>query len=90
MDQILHGILVEVLLYIVVATRLVVGCRPGDTYYRCCFVLTGEMCFAEVAMASAAVAGVLAPRAHVPVDEDVLLHVAVLSEVLFPVRFVAA
>jgi hypothetical protein len=66
--------------------RLAVGCRPGDTYYRCCFVLAGEMCFAEeVVVADATVAEALAPRAHVPVDEDILLHVAVLSELFFPV-----
>jgi hypothetical protein len=82
---------VEVLLYIGVAARLVAGCWPGDTYCQCCFVLAGEMCFAEeVAMAGAAVAEALALRVHVPVDKDVILHVAVLSELLFFVRFVAA
>jgi hypothetical protein len=49
------------------------------------------MCFAkEVDVASAAVAEALVLRAHVPIDEDVLLHVAVLSELLFLVRFNAA
>jgi hypothetical protein len=44
------------------------------------------MCFAEeVVVAGATVAEALAPRAHVPVDEDILLHVAVLSELFFPV-----
>jgi hypothetical protein len=45
MDPILHSILVEVLLGIGVATRLDAGCRPGDTYCQCCFVLAGKMCF---------------------------------------------
>jgi hypothetical protein len=44
------------------------------------------MCFAEdVAVASAAIAKALVLRAHVPVDEDALLCVAVLSEQLFPI-----
>jgi hypothetical protein len=47
MGRILRSILVEVLLYIGVAIRLAAGYRPGDTYCRCCFVLAGEMCFAE-------------------------------------------
>jgi hypothetical protein len=41
-------------------------------------------------VAGVAIAEALALRAHVPVGEDVLLHIAVLSELLFPVRFVAA
>jgi hypothetical protein len=70
-----------VLLCFGVATRPAIGCRPWDTYYRCCFVLTGEMCFAkEVDVAGAAVEEALALRAHVPVDEDVLLRFVVLSE----------
>jgi hypothetical protein len=74
-----------------VTTRLAVACQPGDTYYRCCFVLAGEMCFAkEVVVARVATAEALALRAHVLVDEDVLLLVAILSELLFPVRFVVA
>jgi hypothetical protein len=48
------------------------------------------MCFAEeVAVTDAAVADALALRAHVPIDEDVLLRVVVLSVLLFPVRFAA-
>jgi hypothetical protein len=47
MDQTLHSILAEVLLCIEVATELVVGYRPGDTYCQCCFPLSGEMYFAE-------------------------------------------
>jgi hypothetical protein len=44
------------------------------------------MCFAEeVAVTDAAVADALALRAHVPIDEDVLLRVVVLSVLLFPV-----
>jgi hypothetical protein len=39
----------------------------------------------EVAVAGAAVSKALALRAHVPIDEDVLLRIAVLSELLFPV-----
>jgi hypothetical protein len=63
---------------------LAAGCRPGDTYYRFCFVLAGEMCFVEkVTVDGAAVAETLALRVHVPVDEYVLLCVAVLSELLF-------
>jgi hypothetical protein len=77
---------VEVLLYIGMAMRLAAGCQSGDTYCRCCFVLAGEMCFAEeVAMTGAAIAEALALRARVPVDEDILLPIAVLSELLFPV-----
>jgi hypothetical protein len=91
MGRILRNILVEVLLYIGVAIRLAAGYRPGDTYCRCCFVLAGEMCFAEeVDVAGAAVAEALALRAHVPIDEDVLLCIVVLSELLFTIRFVAA
>jgi hypothetical protein len=41
-------------------------------------------------VAGAAVVEALALRAHVPVDEDVLSHVAVLPKLLFPVRFVVA
>jgi hypothetical protein len=86
MDQILRSILVEVLLCIGVAMRPVAGCRPGDTYCRCCFFLAGEMYFAEeVAMAGVAVAEALALRAHVPVDKDVLLRITALSELLCPV-----
>jgi hypothetical protein len=44
------------------------------------------MCFAE----GVVVAGAAVVEDHVPVDEDVLLCVAVLSELLFPIRFVAA
>jgi hypothetical protein len=85
-DQILCSILAEVLLCIGVATRLAAGCWRGDTYCRCCFVLAGKMCFSEeVAMAGAALAEALVLRAHVLVDEDVLLRVAVLCELLFPV-----
>jgi hypothetical protein len=80
-----------VLLCIGVATRLTAGCRPGDTYCRCCFVLAGKVCFVEeVAVVGAAVAEALALRAHVPIDEDVLLRVAVLSELLFPAQFIVA
>jgi hypothetical protein len=44
------------------------------------------MCFAEeVVVARVAAAEALALRAHVLVDEDVLLLVAILSELLFPV-----
>jgi hypothetical protein len=90
MSWILHSILAEVLLYIRVAMRLAAGCQPGDTCGRWCFVLADEMCFAEeVVVTDAAVADALALRAHVPIDEDVLLRVVVLSELLFPVRFAA-
>jgi hypothetical protein len=71
--------------------RLAAGCRPGNTYCRCCFVFAGEMWFAEeVAVVGAAVVEALALRANVPIDKDVLLRVVVLSELLFPVRFVGA
>jgi hypothetical protein len=91
MDRILCSILVEVLLCIRVATRLAAGYRPRDTYCRCCFILTGKMCFAEeVVVASAAIAEALALRAHVLVDEDVLLCIAVLFGLLFPAQFAAA
>jgi hypothetical protein len=77
---------VEVLLCIGVATRLAAGCRSGGTYCRCCFILAGKMYFAEeVAVAGATIADALVPRAHVSVDDDVLLCVAVLSELLFPI-----
>jgi hypothetical protein len=82
---------VEVLLCIRVATGLAAGCRPWDIYCRCCFILASEMCFAEdVVVAGGAVVEALALRAHVPVDIDVLLHVAVLSELLFHVQFAVA
>jgi hypothetical protein len=71
--------------------RLTTGCRPGNTHCRCCFVLVGKVCFAkEFAVVGAIVAEALALRAHVPVDEDLLLHAVVLSELLFPTRFAAA
>jgi hypothetical protein len=71
--------------------RLTAGCWPADTYSRCYFVLAGKLCFAkEVAVAGATVVEAPALRAHVPIDEDVLLHVAVLSGLLFPARFAAA
>jgi hypothetical protein len=40
-------------------------------------------------VAGAVAAEALVLRAHVPVDEDVLLRVATLSELLFSARFVA-
>jgi hypothetical protein len=90
-DRILHSILEEVVPCIGIATRLAVGCRPGDSYYRCCFLLADKMCFVdEVIVAGAAVAEALVVRAHVPIDKDILLHGAVLSVLLFPVRFAAA
>jgi hypothetical protein len=53
--------------------------------------LAGKVCFVEeVAVVGAAVAEALALRAHVPIDEDVLLRVAVLSELLFPAQFIVA
>jgi hypothetical protein len=49
------------------------------------------MCFAEgVAVADAAVGKALALKAHVPADEGVLLLTAVLPELLFPARSIAA
>jgi hypothetical protein len=84
--RILRSILAEVLLYIGGAMRLTASCQSWDTYCRCCFVLASEMCFAE----GVVVAGAAVVEDHVPVDEDVLLCVAVLSELLFPIRFVAA
>jgi hypothetical protein len=36
-------------------------------------------------MASATVVEALALRSRVPIDKNVLLHIAVLSELLFPV-----
>jgi hypothetical protein len=39
----------------------------------------------EVVVPSAIVAEALVLRAHVPIGEDVLLHVVVLSELLVPV-----
>jgi hypothetical protein len=47
MDRTLHSFLAEVMLCIKVAMELVVGYQLGDTYCRCCFVLSGEMYFAE-------------------------------------------
>jgi hypothetical protein len=91
MDWILRSIMVEVLLCIGVATRLAAGCRPGDTYYRCCFVLAGEMSFAmEVVVPGAIAVEALAPRAHVLVDKDALLRIVALSELLFIAQFGAA
>jgi hypothetical protein len=85
-NRIHRSILAEVLLYIGVATGLAIGCRPGDTYRRCCFVLADEIYFAEVVVvAGAAVVEALALRAHLLVDEGVLLRIAALSELLFSV-----
>jgi hypothetical protein len=82
-DQTLHSILVEVLLCIEEATKLVVGYQPWDTYCRCCFVLFGKMYFAEeVVVADVAVTRALAPRAHVPVDGGALLLIVALPELL--------
>jgi hypothetical protein len=83
--------LAEVLLYIEAATELVADYQPGDTYYRCCFVLCGEMYSAEeVDVADATVMMTLAPRVRIPTDEGGLLLAAALPELLFPVQFVAA
>jgi hypothetical protein len=72
------------LLCIEAATEIVVGCQPGDTYCRCCFVLSGEMYVAdEVVVADVAVARAPAPRAHILADRGVLLLIAALSELLF-------
>jgi hypothetical protein len=49
------------------------------------------MCFVEeVVVVGAAVVEAPILRAHVPIDEDVLLHIAVLSEMLLYVQFAAA
>jgi hypothetical protein len=81
-----RSIFAKALLCIEAATELAAGCQLVDTYFQCCFVLTGGMCFAErVAAADAAAAKALAVRAHVPIDKDVLLLTAVLPELLFPV-----
>jgi hypothetical protein len=82
---------VEVLLYIEAATSLVAGYQPGDTYCRCCFVLSGEMYSAqEVAVADVAVTRALALRAHILADGGVLLLAIALNESHFPVSFVVA
>jgi hypothetical protein len=79
------------MLCIKVAMELVVGYQLGDNYCRCCFVLSGEMYFAEeVVVADVAVTRAIAPRAHVPADGGVLLLTAALPELLFLIRFVAA
>jgi hypothetical protein len=86
MDCTLHSIMAEVLLCIEVAMELVVGYQPGDTYYRCCFVLSSEMYFAEeVVVDDVAVMRALAPRACIPIDRDVLLLTTALPKFLFPV-----
>jgi hypothetical protein len=91
MDRTLHSILAEVLLYIEAITELVAGYQPRDTYCRCCFVLSGEMYFAEeVVVADVAVMRALALKAHVPTDEGVLLLATAPPELLFLVRFVVA
>jgi hypothetical protein len=49
------------------------------------------MCFVEeVVVVGAAIVEAPILRAHVPIDEDVLLHIAVLSEMLLYVQFAAA
>jgi hypothetical protein len=85
MGQTLRSILVEVLLYIGSAMVLVVGCQPGDTCCRCCFVSTGRMCFVEVVVAGVAAAEVPTLRAHVPADKGVLSLAAASPEFLFHV-----
>jgi hypothetical protein len=87
MDRTLRSISVNVLLCIEVAMELVVGYQPEGTYYRCCFVLSGEMySVGEVAIA---IMKALAPKAHVPADEGVLLLIVALPELLFLVQFIA-
>jgi hypothetical protein len=82
---------VEVLLCIEAATEVVVGYQPGDTYCRCCFVLSCEMYSAEeVVVADVAVTRALVPRAHIPADGGVLLLAAAFPELLFLFRFVVA
>jgi hypothetical protein len=79
-----------VLLGIEAATELVVGHQPWDTYYRCCFVLCGEMYSAkEVAMAHASVMRAFSLRAHISTDGGVLLLTVALPKLLFLVRFVS-
>jgi hypothetical protein len=80
-----------VLLCIEAAMELAVSCQPGDTYCRCCFVLTGEMDLAEeVASVDFVVVKALALRADVPIGKGALLPVTALSKLLFLVRSVIA
>jgi hypothetical protein len=84
-----HSTLAEVLLYIMVSTKLAIGCQLEDTYCWCYFALIGWMCFTEgSAVADAGVAGVLALWAHVLVIKGVLLPAAVLPDLLFLAQFV--
>jgi hypothetical protein len=84
MDQTLHSILAEVLLYIEASMELVAGYQPRDTYCRCCFILCGEMYSTEeVVVADAAVTRALAPRACILTDGGGLLLSAALSGLLF-------
>jgi hypothetical protein len=83
--------MVEVLFCIGAATELVIGYQPGDTYCRCCFVLSSEMYSTkEVVVADVAVTRALALRAHIPADRGVLLLITALSELLFLIGVVAA
>jgi hypothetical protein len=84
-SQTLHNILVKVLLYIGSSMALAVGCQPEGTCCQCCFVLTGRLCFVDVAVASAAGA-----EARAPAGEGILLLTIAPPELLFLVRSVTA
>jgi hypothetical protein len=88
--QTLHSTLAEVLLCIALAMALVASCQLEETSCRCCFVLRGEMRFAEPVMADTA--AVMAPTlwARVPDNEGALLLIVAPLESHFLVRSVAS
>jgi hypothetical protein len=78
------------LLCIGLAMALAASCQLEDTWCRCCFVLRGEMRFAEAVVADTTAIETLALWAHVPNDEGALLLIAASPELLFLVRSVTA
>jgi hypothetical protein len=64
--QTLHSTLAEVLLCIGLAMALAASCQLEDTWCRCCFIMCGDMRFAEAVVVDTATVEALALRAHVP------------------------
>jgi hypothetical protein len=88
----LRNILAEVPLYIGVAIRLAVSCKPGGTFYRCCSMLASPIASTTIAVNSSAteavlvdiaIATALALGVHALTSEGFLLLTVALLELLF-------
>jgi hypothetical protein len=94
MDQTLYNTWVEVLLRIVAAIVLTVGCLPRGTCYRHCpmfgSTIVVVLCGAEAAVVGAAVVEALALRVLALTGECPLLLTAALFGLLFLVQSIPA